>query len=51
MVHALGHDLTTRVVEDNHSVDVRSFLVKGEEVANLQFMGFAKDCPPMMDDG
>lgn len=46
MVRAPGHHLAARLVEDDHLEDARSFLVEGEEVANLQFMGNGKGCLP-----
>jgi hypothetical protein len=38
------------VVEDDHSVDARGFLVKDKEVANPQVMGNDKGFPPLIDD-
>jgi hypothetical protein len=51
MVWAHAHHFITRVVEDDHSVPAHSFLVEGEEVADLRFKGNFNGCSPLIDDG
>jgi hypothetical protein len=45
MVWAPSHDLSAGVVEEDHSVEARSFLAEGEEVANPQVLGNGKGSP------
>jgi hypothetical protein len=50
VVQAPGHDLNAGVVEDDHSIHGRSFLVEVEEVAKPQFMCNGKGCSPIIDN-
>ena len=42
------NDLSTRVVEDDHFVDLGRQLLEGEKVANLQVVSYGKSRPPLI---
>ena len=48
MVRAPLNHLSTRVVEDDHFVDLGCQLLEGEEVANLQVVSYGKSRPPLI---